>query len=83
MRFGVRRNDPAWAERKWSRLAMIWSIYYFFAWTLGQDARFMQKIIWFGAAGVGVFTVPLFAKYIRFKDLPERGCCSGCSSFGR
>lgn len=56
---------------------MIWSIYYFFAWTLGQDARFMQKIIWFGAAGVGVFTVPLFAKYIRFKDLPREGVLLG------
>lgn len=53
MRSGLRRNDPASAEQKWSRLAMIWSIYYFAAWTLGQDARFMQKVIWLGAAGVG------------------------------
>jgi O-antigen ligase len=77
MRSGLRRNDPASAEQKWSRLAMIWSIYYFAAWTLGQDARFMQKVIWLGAAGVGLFTVPLFAKYIRFKDLPREGVLLG------
>ncbi len=77
MRTGLRKNDPASAERKWSRLAAIWSIYYFTAWTLGQNDRYTWSIIWLGAAAVGLFTVPLFAKYIRFRDLPREGVLLG------
>ena len=77
MRTGAQTTEPARTERKWSRLAMIWSLYYFAAWTLGQDDRFTQKVIWLGAAFVGLFTVPMFVRHARIRDIPQEGILLG------
>lgn len=77
MRIDSQIIEPARLERKWSRLALIWSFYYFAAWTLGQDDRFTQKVIWLGAAFVGVFTVPMFVRHARIRDLPREGVLLG------
>lgn len=77
MKSGSKNNESDRAERRWSRLAMVWSFYYFAAWTLGQDDRFTQKVIWFGAAFVGLFTVPMFVKYARIRDVPREGVLLG------
>ena len=68
---------PENAERRWSRLAMIWALYYLAAFTLGNIPQYMQKTIWFGAGGVGLFTVPVFWKYVRFRHLPREGVLLG------
>ena len=77
MRTGAQTTEPARTERKWSRLAMIWSFYYFAAWTLGQNDRFTQKVIWLGAALVGLFTVPMFVRHARIRDIPQEGVLLG------
>lgn len=77
MRSRLNQSGPARLERKWTRLAVVWALYYFLAWTLGQDPRFTRQIIWFGAGLVGVFTVPLFARHVRWRDLPREGVLLG------
>ena len=58
-------------HRKWSQLAMIWSVYYLLAYTLGQIPVYMQPTIWFGAAAVGLITFPVFWKHVRLRQLPR------------
>lgn len=43
------------------------------AFTLGQIPQFVQKTIWIGAGLVGMTTVPMFSKYIRFQHIPGEG----------
>lgn len=63
--------------RRWSRLAMVWALYYVVSFTLGQNPHYMQNTIWLGAGGVGLFTVPLFWKHIRLRHLPREGVLLG------
>lgn len=61
------------AARAWSRLAMIWGGYYLVSFTLGQNPAYMQLTIWVGTALVGLFTLPVFLRRVRFRHLPREG----------
>ena len=69
--------DSAIVARRWSRLAMVWALYYLACFTLGQNPKYMQKTIWIGAGLVGLATVPLFWKHVRFRHLPREGVFLG------
>ncbi len=58
-------------EREWKRLALIWGIYYLVSFTLGQNPAYMQLTIWAGTALVGLFTLPVFLKRVRKRDVPQ------------
>lgn len=64
---------PENAPRTWSRLALIWALYYLAAFTLGQNPQYMQQTIWLGAGLVGLFTLPVFGRFIRFRHVPREG----------
>ena len=64
---------PEDAPRSWLRLAMIWALYYLVSFTLGQNPQYMQRTIWYGASLVGLFTLPVFGKYVRLRHLPQEG----------
>ena len=66
----MKRRAEEKNDRVWRRLAMIWALYYFVAFTWGQIPQYVQKTIWFGAALVGIATVPVFWRHIRRRDLP-------------
>ena len=57
--------------RAWRRLACVWGLYYFVAFTWGQIPQYVQQTIWLGAALVGLVTVPVFWRQIRRQDLPR------------
>lgn len=59
--------------RKWSRLAWVWALYYLVAFTLGQIPQFMQQTIWLGAGLVGLCTIPVFWRRVRWRDAPREG----------
>lgn len=59
--------------RAWMRLSFIWALYYFAAFTLGNIPEFMQKTIWTGAGMVGLFTVPVFWRHFRPREIPREG----------
>ena len=59
------------AARAWSRLAMIWGGYYLVSFTLGQNPAYMQLTIWVGTALVGLFTLPVFLRRVRLRDVPR------------
>lgn len=57
--------------RVWTRLAMMWGLYYLLIFTLGINPRFMQQTIWIGAAVVVLSTVPVVLRHVRFRDVPR------------
>lgn len=61
------------SKRAWSRLTLVWALYYFFAFTLGQIPQYMRQTIWLGAGLVGVATVPMFWRHIRLRHIPREG----------
>jgi len=60
-------------RRMWSRLAMVWALYYFLAFTLGNIPQYMQKTIWFGASLVGLATIRVFWRRVRLRQVPREG----------
>lgn len=59
--------------RSWSRLSMLWALYYLVIFTLGQIPQFEQKTIWLGAALVGLFSAPIFLRHVRGRHVPREG----------
>ena len=60
----MRMSPEERIRRSWQRLAVVWALYYFAAFTLGQIPQFVQRTIWMGAALVGVATVPVLWRHI-------------------
>ncbi|MGD9613400.1 MAG: O-antigen ligase family protein [Kiritimatiellia bacterium] len=50
---------------------MIWGLYYLVSFTLGQNPAYMQATIWIGTALVGLFTLPVFLRRVRLRDVPQ------------
>lgn len=67
-------------RRSWQRLAIVWALYYFAAFTLGQIPQFVQRTIWMGAGLVAVATVPVLWRHVRLRDLPREGVLLICFS---
>ncbi|HPJ57337.1 MAG TPA: hypothetical protein PLK81_06790, partial [Kiritimatiellia bacterium] len=67
-------------RRSWQRLAVVWALYYFAAFTLGQIPQFVQRTIWMGAGLVAVATVPVLWRHVRLRDLPREGVLLICFS---
>lgn len=68
---------PERMERKWSRLAMVWALYYLAAYTLGKNPQYMRTTIWLGGSLVALVTIPMFWRHIRLRQLPREGVLLG------
>lgn len=64
-------------ERRWWRLAILWSLYYLLMFTVGLKPQYTQVTIWWGGAIVGLLTLPSVWRYVRFRDIPREGLLLG------
>ena len=64
-------------ERRWRRLAILWSLYYLLMFTVGLKPQYTQLTIWWGGALVGLLTLPTIWRQVRFKDVPLEGLLLG------
>lgn len=64
-------------ERRWSRLAILWSLYYLLMFTIGFKSQYTQLTIWLGGAIAGLLTLPSLWRYVRFRDVPREGLLLG------
>lgn len=60
-------------ERRWKRLAMLWAIYYLAIYSIGQDENYVLKVIWMGAALVGMVSLPTLIRNWRRIAWPMEG----------
>lgn len=60
-------------ERSWKRLALLWAAYYLAIYSIGQNEYYVQKVIWMGAALVGVASLPTLFRNRGWIEWPREG----------